>query len=432
MVETDLAVEQYGKFAGNRWIQLAAGFVAMALISNYQYSFTLFTGPLGKTFGWGYPDIAVIFTIFILFETWLTPASGYLYDRFGMRNLIMVGGSMILIAWVGSAAASSLIELYILYGVFGGIGAGIIYIGTVGNALKWFPDRRGLAAGVTAMGFGAGAALTVIPISLTIGAIGYRATFVIFGILQGLIVLALGALILKHPPEKWSPLGWDSSKASDKLNQLRKSIHPKQTIRMWQFWIVYIMFILVASGGLMAVGNLGHIAKTIHISMYVWGINLIAIAITINAIMNGFSRPLWGWVSDRFGRENTMALVFSLEGTLVSIVIYVMFVLGHAELGVLLLPLVFFAWGEIFSLFAAITGDLFGPKYATSNYGMLYTAKGISAIFAGFGAAVIAAYFGSWENVFWLVVGFDFTAALLALFVLKPGAKDLVKRLSME
>src|SRR5215831_13783808 len=183
--------------ASVRLVQLVVGIVCMVMIANLQYGWTLFVNPIDQKYHWGRAGIQVAFTIFVLMETWLVPFEGYLIDRFGPRIMISGSGVLVAIAWVINSVADSLFLLYVGAAI-GGIGAGVIYGGSVGNALKWFPDRRGLAAGLTAAGFGAGSALTVIPIANMIQSSGYEAAFLWFGLGQGIIVVLVG-LLLRAP-----------------------------------------------------------------------------------------------------------------------------------------------------------------------------------------------------------------------------------------
>src|SRR5712672_1978036 len=180
-----------------RWGQLIFGIICMTMIANLQYGWTLFVNPKIVKYHWGRAAIQVAFTIFVLTETWLVPIEGYLIDKFGPRIMICGSGALVAIAWVVNSVADSLFLLY-LGAAVGGIGAGVIYGGSVGNALKWFPDRRGLAAGLTAAGFGAGSALTVIPIANMIQSSGYESAFLWFGLGQGIVVVIV-ALFLRAP-----------------------------------------------------------------------------------------------------------------------------------------------------------------------------------------------------------------------------------------
>ncbi len=417
VAEMDAAKQSLGPIAGNRWIQLAAGVIAMIVISNFQYGFTLFTDGLTAQFpGVPYQDIALIYTLFILFETWPVPVAGYFIDKFGIRNLMLIGSALICLGWVlAGTIATSLLHLYILYGVMAGTGAGIIYIATVANAIKWFPDRRGLAAGLTAAGFGGGSALTLIPIDATIDSMGWAGAMTAWGVGQGIVAIGM-ALILHHPPKGWLPQNWVQPKA---VAQTRRDFTPSQMMSKKEFYIMYGMFLMVATGGLMTTGNMSKIAQSLNVGDATFmGIGIVSLTATIAGVANAFARIMWGGVSDRFGREYTMAFAFALEGVLIFLMTQIS---GRPIAFMLLMPFVFLAWGEIYALFSAITGDVFGPKNASVNYGILYTAKGMSAILAGYGAAAVAAlYAGSFAVPYYISAIFDLTAAVLALFVLRP------------
>jgi OFA family oxalate/formate antiporter-like MFS transporter len=415
--QTDLALETLGPIAGNRWIQLAAGVTAMVVISNFQYAFTLFTPGLKQTFAnVPYSEIALIYTLFILFETWPVPVAGYFIDKFGIRKLMIIGAILILLGWVlGGTMATKVFHLYIFYGALAGTGAGIIYIATVANAVKWFPDKRGLAAGLTAAGFGGGSALTLIPINATITSMGWAGAMLTWGIGQGIVAL-IAAMILSHPPKGWLPKDWVQPKA---VVQTRKDFTAGQMMSQKEFYIMYAMFLMVCTGGLMTTGNMSQIAKSLNVfDAKFMGIAIVPFTATVAGVTNAFARIMWGAVSDRFGREYTMAFAFLLEGVLIFLMTQIM---GNAIAFMILMPFVFLAWGEIYALFSAITGDVFGPKNASGNYGILYTAKGLASILAGWGAAAVAAvYAGSFEVPYYISAAFDIIAAFLALFVLRP------------
>jgi len=420
--DIDLAQAAYGKIAGNRWIQLLSGVLAMVVISNYQYAFTLFTPGMKQTFpSVSYAEIAAIFSAFVLFETWLSPVSGYFVDRFGIRKLMMIGAVLIGLGWVlGGTIAHSISHLYLYYGVVAGTGAGVIYISCVANAVKWFPDRRGLAAGLTAAGFGGGATLTIIPISSSIHSIGWASTMAFWGAGQGIIAL-IAAMILRHPPAGWAPVGWDPTKkkANTGVVQSRMNFSWTQTLRRPEFYLLYTMFLFAMMGGLIATANLSQIARSLNVSnAKVVGLAIIPLTATLTAACNALSRIMWGTISDKMGRENTMFVAFGAEAILVYLVTRIA---GNPLAFVVLFSLIFLFWGEVYSLFSATTGDVFGPKNATGNYGMMYTAKGLASILAGFGAAALAARFaGSFAVSFYASSLLCGIASLFALFVLKP------------
>ncbi len=422
--------EVYGSVAGNRWIQLVCGIIAMIVISNYQYAFTLFTPGMKQTFtGVPYAKIAAIFSAFILFETWPMPVAGYFVDKFGIRKLMTFGALCIALGWVlGGTIAKSPLELYIYYGVIAGTGAGIIYISCVANAVKWFPDRRGLAVGLTAAGFGGGAALTVIPIASSIHSMGWARAMAVWGLAQGVIAFA-AALILRHPPAGWAPAGWDQrAKATQKaVAQSKVDFTWIQTLGRPEFYLLYAMFFFACAGGLIATANLSQIAKALHVSdAKVWGLAIVPLTVTLTSICNALSRIVWGSVSDRLGRERTMFLTFGVEAVLVFLVTRIA---GTPIAFLVLFSFIFLFWGEIYSLFSATTGDIFGAQNASANYGMVYTAKGLASIFAGFGAASLAGYFGgSFAVPFYISAVLCGIAAISSLFVLRPLLRGRIER----
>jgi len=410
---TSQAVSPARASDATRWGQLLIGIICMIATANLQYGWTLFVNPIDAKYHWGRAAIQVAFSIFVLTETWLVPIEGYLIDKFGPRTMVFLSGFLIAISWVLNSVASSLTLLYIAAAI-GGIGAGIIYGGCVGNALKWFPDRRGLAAGLTAAGFGAGSAATIIPIATMIKADGYEAAFLCFGLAQGAVVL-LFALFLRAPEAGNVP-------ASATVQQSRKDFAWNEVVKTPIFWVMYAMFVMVGVGGLMATAQLAPIAKDFKVdgvAVTLLGLTLPALtfALSIDRVLNGVCRPFFGWVSDQIGRENTMFVAFLLEG----IGIYALLKLAHDPVSfVILSGLVFFAWGEIYSLFPAMCTDLFGKKFATVNYGLLYTAKGTASLLIPLTSVLFDVTGKSWTLVFVAAAIFNIVAALMALFVLKP------------
>ncbi|MGX9981314.1 oxalate/formate MFS antiporter [Methylobacterium fujisawaense] len=403
-----------------RWLQLAFGVVCMCMIANMQYGWTFFVNPMQERHGWDRAAIQVAFTLFVVTETWLVPIEGWFVDKYGPRIVTLFGGLLCGIAWVINSYADSLTLLYIAAAI-GGTGAGAVYGTCVGNSLKWFPDRRGLAAGITAMGFGAGSALTVVPIQAMIRSQGYEAAFFYFGIGQGVIVMLI-ALFLRSPAKGQVP-------EIARVSQSKRDYKPSEMVRTPIFWVMYAMFVMMAAGGLMATAQLGPIAKDFKIAdvpVSLLGITLPALtfAATLDRVLNGVTRPFFGWVSDHIGRENTMFLSFAIEG----LGIYALSQFGQNPIAfVLLTGLVFFAWGEIYSLFPATCGDTFGSKYAATNAGLLYTAKGTAALIVPY-TSVLTTMTGSWHAVFLAAAALNIVAALLALFVLKPMRAAYTKK----
>ena len=398
---------------GGRWLQLVIGVVCMAMVANLQYGWTLFVDPMSQKHEWSRASIQVAFTIFVVTETWLVPIEGWFVDKFGPRIVVFVGSILCGIAWALNSVADSLAVLYIAAAI-GGIGAGAVYGTCIGAALKWFPDRRGFAAGLTAAGFGAGSALTVVPIAAMIKSSGYEATFLVFGLLQGGVVLLLSFLLASPKPGQLPAV-------QARVMQTRREYKPVQMVKTPVFWVMYVMFVLVAAGGLMATAQLGPIAKDFKIMdvpVSILGLTLPALtfALSIDRVLNGVTRPFFGWVSDMIGRENTMFIAFALE--CVGILLLMKF--GQDPvLFVILTGLVFFAWGEIYSLFPSTCADTFGSTYATTNAGLLYTAKGTAALVVPF-ANIAVTQFGNWDAVFIAAAFVNAVAAIMALTVLKP------------
>jgi OFA family oxalate/formate antiporter-like MFS transporter len=408
---TDVKSES-GSLFGRPWIQLVLGIICMAAVANLQYGWTLFVNPIDDKYHWGKAAIQVAFTMFVLIETWLVPVEGYLVDRFGPRPVVIAGGVLVAIAWVLNSSADSLPLLYFAAAV-GGVGTGCVYGTCVGNALKWFPGRRGLAAGFTAAGFGAGAALTIIPISHMISSDGYQHAFFVFGLLQGAIVFIMG-LALMAPPRQILT-------ATVKPSTTAYGYTPQQVLRSPVFYVLYVMFVLIAAGGLTMTAAVKPMAadfKVDKIPVSLFGITLAAgvFAVSLSRIFDGVGRPFFGWLSDRIGREHTMALAFLIGAA-------ALFTLnqigGTNPVGFVLVTALYFGvYGEIFSLFPATQGDTFGSKFAAANAGMLYTAKGTGALLVPIMAALSKAH--GYGSMFTIFVTFNIVAALLALFVLKP------------
>jgi len=408
----------------NPWVQLAAGVVCMAMIANLQYGWTVFVDPIGKQNGWGRAAIQVSFTIFVLLETWLVPFEALLVDKYGPRLMVAIGGVLCGFAWFLDSTATTLPMLY-LAGAVAGIGAGIVYGTCVGNALKWFGSKRGLAAGLTAAGFGAGSALTVVPLINMIASSGYQHTFLVFGIIQGAVVVIASLFLVRPPATKPA-----EAPPSTKVIQGTRDYAPTEVLKSPVFYVMYVMFVLVATGGLTAVAQLAPIAKDFYIDgipVSILGLTMPALtfALSIDRVMNGVTRPLMGYISDRVGRENTMFVAFLLEG----IGIFALMKFGTSPIAfVILSGCVFFAWGEIYSIFPATTRDHYGQKFATTNYGMLYTAKGTAALLVPLSSIVTTAT-GSWNATLMIAAAFNIVAAILAIAVLKPmRRRDILKQ----
>lgn len=403
------------RLLSNRWFQLSIGIAGMVAVANFQYAWTLFVRPLMGTHGWSRVQVADALSVFFtLAQTWLVPFEGYLADRFGPRRLVFFGGAAVALAWVVNAHTSSLGLLYAAQ-VLSGCGSGIVYAISMGNALKWFPDRRGLAAGLTAAAFGAGSAATILPIKWTIESAGYQAAFLWFGLAQGLVVILAG-LGMRFPraSEIHAP-------AQPKVMQTGRDFTPLEILKSPAFWLVYVMMTVGAVPGLLMLVQLDPMAHDFGIAtvqVTILGITQAALpfALILDRITGGLTRPVFGWISDHIGRELAIFLAFSLEGS--ALLVLILFY-KDPVIFVLMSGLAFFGWGAIFSLFPAVSGDMFGGRFATTNYGLLYTAKGTASLLVSL-AHRMQESTGSWEGVFALMIAADWLAALLAILVLRP------------
>jgi OFA family oxalate/formate antiporter-like MFS transporter len=401
--------------ASTRWIQLLMGFIVMMVISSPQYVWTLFVPSFQKTTGAALSEVQWTITILIVLQTWLSPVQGFLVEKFGPKLLIGVGALLSGAGWIVSSRIDSLWGLYAAYGLLCGIGTGIVYIGIIGLMVKWFPERRGLATGVVAAGYGFGAILTTFPIDGMMKASGYQHTLFIFGSIFAAVGL-VGALTLRAPRDA-------EVAARPALASTARSATPREMLKSPVFWLMFVMMSMMSTGGLMVITQFTSFAKAFGIdantSVTILGATMAAIpaALTFDRITNGLTRPFFGFVSDHIGRENTMGIAFILEG----VAIYLMLQYRTDPfLLIVLSGLVFFGWGEIFSLFPSTLTDTFGTQYATTNYGFLYMAQGVGSILGAPVAAMIFEKTASWIPVFALVIGMDILTGLLALFVLKP------------
>ena len=405
----------------SRWAQLVYGVACMVAASNIQYSWTQFVPEIQKAHGWERAAIQTAFSIFVVVQTWCTPFVGALIDRLGPRALVIFGGVLTGLAWVINSYATSLPGFYV-GSVVGGLGVGAVYATCINNAIKWFPDKRGLAVGLTAAGYGSGTILTVIPIARMIASAGYQSTFFTFGLIQGVAIVIFAAMLKAPKP------GAIKYAASASVTQSKRDYTLGEALRTPVFWVMLAMFTGTVTGGLMAVAQLSVIAedlgvRNVQMNFVFFTMAALPFALMMNTIVNGISRPTFGWLSDHIGREQVMFLAFSLEA------------LGILALGwygsnpwafVVLSGIVFFAWGEVYSLFSATAGDTFGTKNIGTIYGLLYCAKGIAALLVPFGNLLMEAT-GTWTSVLYTMAALDLSAALAAILVLKPLRRRLAE-----
>jgi OFA family oxalate/formate antiporter-like MFS transporter len=390
-----------------RWVQLTASVVAMIMIANLQYAWTMFVVPIQEATGWSLAAIQTGFTLFILFETWVMPFEGWAIDRMGPRIFLTVAGVLCGIGWSSLAYVTTLPQLYFFYSM-AGVGAAFVYSGSIATALKWFPDRRGLASGIIAAGFGSGSALFIPIIAYLLEARTYQDAFLWTGVVQGIIIL-LAAQVLRHPGHGAASSRQPAAAAvSPKIRRNPEHFTTGQMLRTPHFYVLYAMFVMMATGGLLVTAQAGPLAKE-------WNISLAALtaALALDRIANGGGRIFWGWVSDHVGREVTMATAFILQAASLVSVLWLGPISG--VLFTITFILTFFTWGEIYTLFPSTLGDWFGSRHATSNYSFLYTAKGVGSILGGVVAALLSERFGGWSALFYGSAALSLMAGLMAL-----------------
>jgi MFS transporter, OFA family, oxalate/formate antiporter len=396
----------------NRWFQLLIGLICMMAISSPQYVWTLFTKPLIAKLGVPLSQLQITFSILIVLQTFFSPFQGRLIDRFGARLLISIGTLMSGASWALASQASGIGAFYLAYGLVGGLGTGIVYVGVVGQMVRWFPDRRGFAVGMVAAGYGMGAILTTFPISASLAGQGLESTLWHFGVVFALVGVIASQLLRSPDPMlvRLAPASGQKTTGRD--------LSPRQMLRTPLFWLMFMMMTMMSTSGLMVTSQMATFSRDFGVAnMLVLGLAALPLALTIDRLTNGLTRPFFGWVSDRFGRENTMFFAFALEGVAMTLWLLTR---DNAVLFVLLSGLVFFGWGEIFSLFPSTLTDTFGTRHATANYGWLYISQGIGSILGGPLAALVHERAGSWIPVFGAAITLDIVTALLALTILKP------------
>jgi OFA family oxalate/formate antiporter-like MFS transporter len=401
----------------NPWFQLVASLISMIMIANLQYAWTLFVNPIRDATGWELSNIGAAFSLFVLMQTWVQPLDGWFMDRMGPRKFITVAGVLCGVGWGALAYATTLPQLYFFYAM-AGIGAAFVYSAAVGSALKWFPTRRGMAAGIIAAGFGGGTALFIPIIRYLIETQTYRSAFLVTGIIQGLVI-AITAQFLRHPgPDFATPKAAAAATKKATVRRNSESFTTLEMVRTPLFYLLYLMFVAIATGGLVVTAQAGPLVRS-------WGLaaSALAMATTLSPIANGASRVFWGWFSDRIGREITMAFAFGVQ----ALCLLAVLTLGKTSptMFTVTLVLTFFTWGEVYSLFPSTVGDYFGSRNATSNYGLVYTAKGVAAILGGYIAPLIYVQFGSWDAVFY---GSAILAAIAAIGALVLRASPLPKK----
>jgi OFA family oxalate/formate antiporter-like MFS transporter len=390
----------------NRWVRLIASVFAMVMIANLQYSWALFVKPIMGATGWKLSQVQFGFALFIAFETWAMPPMGWLMDRFGPRLLVSAAAVLCGFGWAGLGQVHTLTNLYVMYSI-AGLGAAVVYCGATTVGLKWFPDKLGLSSGLIAAGFGSGAALFIKLMGYIIRVEDYKSAFLYTGIVIGIVILCAAQFLINPDPNDPQIAG------KKKVSRYKLRAHAEQftsweMLRTPQFYVLYVMMLMMGIGGLMATAQVASVADTLGIGK----VALLTLALTVTPIANGGGRIFWGWVSDYLGRERTMIIAFLLQAlALVS----VLRVGRNSPIGfITCLALVFFTYGEIYAIFPASSADFFGGQNASSNYSVLYSSKGVAAWLGAWLAALLFEKTGNWTVVFYGSAVLAFLAAIMA------------------
>ena len=382
-----------------RWVIIISSFIIMMVISIYQYSWFLFAYTIEKNFAWNPAAIGMTFTVFTYAATFVQPFSGFMADSYGPRKMALAASFLTGVGFVLCSIATSPHALYLFYGI-GGLGVGVLYGISTACAVKWFPDRRGFAAGLVVFGFGAGTAIFNFFIQGLLDSKGLSSTFLWIGSFM-LIILAPLSLLLSYPSQEWSPTSKSEHQKSKKVNY-----KPADMLKTYQWFLIYFSFAGTVSIVLMFGAQMKMLAREYNLpeSYFNWVLVLFPLA-------NGLSRVFAGAVSDKIGREKTMMLFYSMLG----IAIFAFVMLAHMP--VLFVLIVFTAsllGGAPFALYPATIGDYYGSRYATTNYGITYTAKAWAGLISGWLSGYLLIKFGSYRLALVIVGICSLMAAVLS------------------
>jgi OFA family oxalate/formate antiporter-like MFS transporter len=403
----------------SRWWQIAAAAGMMAAVSPYQYVWSSIEGPLAENLDIALPALGAVFSFYVVFQSLSQLPAGWWRDRRGPRNLTYLAAVLAGGGYVGLAYARSVWQLYLLYSL-GAIGVGIIYTIAVNTAVKWFPDRTGLTTGIGTMAFAGGSALLVPYVRANATVTGYADVLRNVGV-GILVVLLVGAVLLRDPPEKWLDREDDGDDTDD--GQLAPSLRgraytTREMLRTWQFWVLYAMFVATAGADLLVVANVVRFAEQLGLAAVV-----ATVSATLLPVAAGVSRMLLGEVSDRFDRVRVMAVSFALAG------LFRFGLVGAGRAGApvafvgMVLGAMFFS-SPLYVYFPSIVADYYGAEHSSSNYAVIYSAKVGGGVFAGTVTGFLVAAFG-WVPTFALGGALALTAGLGALVLRPPAGADL-------
>ena len=392
----------------SRWVRLWSAFVGMIMIGNLQYAWTLFAEPMVKAHaaqGWSLSEVQWGFGLFIAAGTWAMPFFASYIDKIGPRFFMIASGLLCAIGWGALGYVPNLLSFYVLFCI-AGIGVACVYACGVSTAVKWFPDKRGIASGIITAGYGGGAFLFNPMFDYLIQTIGYSDTFIWTGITHGALI-ALSGLVMVNPPATYKVAA-----AAAKPNVRRHDLQftYSEMLRTPQFYFLFVAMLSVAIGGLMVTASVKPVATNFGI-----GHAALTVALILYPLANALSRILWGSVSDYLGRERTMFVAFLLQ----AIFLLALTTLGRQgdAIWVALVALVFLTWGELYVLFPAVLADLYGSKNSAGNYAFLYSAKGFASLVGAGLATNLFEMTGTWDYAFFASAALALLAAFMALYV---------------
>lgn len=392
--------------------------ILMNLCMGNLYAWSVFRLPLQKAYGWSAFEATVPFALSIAFFAVAMVIAGRWQDKVGPRTVGMTGGILLGVGFVlSSFLGSTLMGLYITFGVIVGLGIGFAYVTPLATTIKWWPDRRGLMTGLVVLGFGAGAIFGGIGGPLLIGQVGVLTTFLIFGIGFGAVVTGCAAF-LRNPPAGYRPAGWSPPAPAPGAKVVKYDYTAGEMVGTLPFYLLWIQFLIGAGVGLIAISQASPIGQEVA------GLTPVVAggALTLLAIFNGLGRPGFGYISDAIGRRNALALLFALY------IVAFVFVLPNATTFAMYavgVCMVGFAFGGTLALMPAFTADFFGTKNLGINYGWVFSAYGVAGGVLTLYAIRVRALTGAWTTAFWYMAIACAVGLVLAFMTKAPAPKEV-------
>lgn len=408
--DVDPATRARNALGFSRWWLVLAAAGMMAVVGPYQYVWSSLRDPIARHLGIETAALSTVFTLFVIFQAGSQFPVGWWRDRHGPQTISIIAAVLAGGGYLGLSVAETVWQIYLAYSL-GAIGVGIVYTVAVNTALKWFPDRRGLTAGVGTMAFAGGSAAMVPYVRANTGptlpSSAYVSVLQTVGILIFVVIL-VGALVLRDPPDRWLSVEGPSKYVGPQFTW-------REMLRTWQFWLMYVMFVAVSGAGLMLTEKI--VSYSDHLGLA--GVIATAAA-TLLPVAGGVGRLVLGGLSDHVDRTKAMAAAFSLCGLgLFAVVFFGL----HGMGGAFILAVVFatFFWSPQYTLFPSVIADYYGEQYSSANYALLYSGKMWGGVFGGTITGAFVVSFG-WNNTFLLGGTLAILAAVAALALREPRA----------